>query len=786
MGQRDPDRLMMLRIADRYILREVIPPFVLGLLVFTFLLMIPPIMEVAEELFAKGVDAVTILRLMATLIPQGLGLTIPIALLLGVLMGLGRLSSDRESVAIQACGISLYRMLYPVIVFAVVASIATGYVLIVALPDANQAYREITFRVLANRADGEVKPRVFDDIFQRVVLYVREVSTSGGGWSEVFLADLRDSNQPDVYVAERGRVMLDREARRVEIVLTGGTGHVVDPSEPDTYEVHDFDEMVLQIDAEAVFPRAGPARGLREYTIPQLQEEAARMVGAGVSPHRPIMEIHRKFSIPVACLVFALIGLALGVTSRKDGKLASFALGIGVVFAYYVLMYGAEAMAKAALVSPHVAMWIPNIVLGIFGVFLLVWRSSSVERRVTIPFLTRGAAVPPAIEGDGDGSLGNEQKTKLMFNSVKAPRFGSLLDWYVTRVYLGTALLSFVGLLGIFYISTFIDLSDKLFKGQTTGLRLLEYFWYATPQFVYYVLPISALVASLVTIGLLTKSSELTVMKACGISLYRAALPIFVVSLVWSGVLFGMSETVLARANRRAEALNQEIRSGVARTADVMHRRWVVAENGSIYHYLSFDPELDEFGNLSVYDFSGRPWTLERRTYAEHAAFDTANGEWEGHGTWVRDLSSTSTEDKVLMSAVTRRLPFLEPPDFFETEPPDAELMSFRELDTYVDELSASGFDVVQLVVALHRKVSFPFVTLILTLIAVPFAVTMGPRGALYGVGVGIAIACSYWIILSVFGAIGSAGLLAPMLAAWAPNLLFGASAAYLLLTVRT
>ena len=777
---------MMLRIIDRYILREIIPPFMLGLLVFTFLLMIPPIMEVAEELIAKGVDSVTIMRLMVTLIPQGLGLTIPIALLLGVLMGLGRLSSDRESVAIQACGVSLYRMLYPVVLLAVLASLATAYILIVALPDANQAYREITFRVLANRAEGEVKPRVFDEYFPRVVLYVREVSTSGGGWSEVFLADLRDSNQPDVYVAERGQILLDREARRVEIVLTGGTGHVVDPSQPDTYEVHDFEEMVLQVDADSVFPRSGPQRGMRELPIAQLREEADRMANAGVSPHRPIMEIHRKFSIPVACLIFALIGLALGVTSRKDGKLASFALGIGVVFAYYVLMYGGgEAMAKAAVVSPHLAMWIPNIVLGVFGVALLVWRSSSVERRITIPFLTRGAAVPPPSGADGETTIG-EGTAKFVFRSVKAPRFGNLLDWYVSRVYFGTALLSFVGLLGIFYISTFIDLSDKLFKGQTTGLRLLEYFWYATPQFVYYVLPISALVASLVTIGLLTKSSELTVMKACGISLYRAALPIFLISLVWSGVLFGMSETILARANRRAEALNREIRTGVARTADVMHRRWVVGEAGSIYHYLSFDPELDEFGNLSVYDFSGSPWSLERRTYVEHAAFNAEDGEWEGHGTWVRDLSSTSAEDKVLLSADTRRLPFLEPPDFFETERPDAELMSFRELDGYVDELSASGFDVVQLVVALHRKVSFPFVTLILTLIAVPFAVTMGPRGALYGVGVGIAIACSYWIILSVFGAIGSAGLLAPILAAWAPNLLFGASATYLLLTVRT
>ena len=773
----------MLRIIDRYILREVIPPFFLALFVFTFLLMIPPIMEVAEELISKGVDAMTIVKLMATLIPQGLGITIPIALLLGVLMGLGRLSSDRETVALQACGVSLFRMIVPLTLLGVVSTLATAYVLITALPDANQAFREITFRTVANRAEGEIRPRVFDEYFPNVVLYVREVSTTGDGWSDVLLADTRASEQPDIYVAEHGRVVLDSEQRRVDIVLTKGSGHQVDPSEPETYEVHDFDEIVIGLDSDTVFPRTGPQRGYRELSVAQLQDEADRMTAAGLSPHRPVMEIHRKFSIPVACLVFILIALGLGVTSRKDGKLASFALGTGVIFAYYVIMYGAEAMAKGALVSPQLAMWLPNILLGLFGVGLVVWRSRSVERRILLPFLPRRV---PTVEDP----TGNEHKTKVSLAGSTAPQLGRvklhILDWYVIRVYLGVAGLAFVGLLGIFYISTFIDLSDKLFKGETTGFRLLEYFWYATPQFAYYVLPIAALVATLVTVGLLTRSSELTVMKACGISLYRAALPIFVISLVWSGVLFGMSESILARANRRAEAINHEIRIGTPNTVDVMNRRWVVGKNGSIYHYLSFEPERDEFGSLSVYDFRGRPWHLVRRTFVEHATFAEGRGIWNGERVWVRDLVSTADDGSALVTSEVQPLAFLEPPDYFETEPPDAELMNVRELGTYVDELSASGFDVVQLVVALHRKISFPFVTLVLTLIAVPFAVTMGPRGALYGVGVGISIACSYWIVMSVFGAIGSAGLLAPMLAAWAPNLLFGASATYLLLTVRT
>ena len=172
-------------------------------------------------------------------------------------------------------------------------------------------------------------------------------------------------------------------------------------------------------------------------------------------------------------------------------------------------MYTSEAMAKGQLVSPHLAMWIPNILLGVSGVLLIVWRSQSVERRFRFPFLSRQD--PRSVDAE-DGETDESKNSTAPLLELSAGRLSGfkLLDWYVTSFYLTWVFLAFIGLLGIFYISTFIDLSDKLFKGQTTGLVLLEYFWYATPQFMYYVLPISALVSTLVTVGALTKTSELT------------------------------------------------------------------------------------------------------------------------------------------------------------------------------------------------------------------------------------------------------------------------------------
>ena len=773
----------MLRITDRYVLREIVPPFLLGLLVLTFVLMLDPLMNEAEELIAKGVDGVTIANMMITLIPQGLGLALPMALLMGILIGLGRMSTDRETVALQACGVSVYRMLGPVALLAVLATVATFYVIEVAVPEANQRFRELMLRVLTSRAEGEVKPRVFYDGFDDLTLYVREISPAG--WSDVFLADSRDPARLDVSVAEYGRLEVDRERQTVDLVLYGGTRHRSDANDPAAYELHEFDDIRISIGAESVFPQSTPQPGLNELRLPALRQEAERMLAAGESPHAPIMEMHERFSIPIACLVFALVGVGLGITTRKDAKSSSFALGIGVIFVYYVSMYLPEAMAKGALVSPHLAKWLPNLALGLAGLVLIVWRSHLAERPIVSPLIRRRGQPGGRSAAAGAGGGPEPAQAHAVKMAPGGHRGLSLLDWYVLHMYLRWVSMALVGLLGIFYLSTFIDLSDKLFKGQTSMSRLLEYFWFATPQFVYFVLPISALLATLVTIGALTRSSELTVMKACGISLARAALPMFALSLVWSACLFALEEGVLGQANRRAEAIRHEIRSGSPPPSGLLHRRWIAGTGTTLYHSRYVDHERDAIEGLSVYELEDGPWRIHRRTYAARATF---TDKWEGQGVWMRRFPGSDAEGRApsFTSASEQALPFVDAPETFRTEQPDPDVMGFRELDRYIETLRARGLDVVGLVVALHRKASFPFVSFVLTLIAVPFAVTTGSRGALYGVGAGIVLAFSYWVILSIFGAIGSAGLLTPALAAWSPNVLFGGTAAYLLLAARS
>ena len=779
----------MLRILDRYVLREMMTPFALALLLLTFALEIPPILNYGETLIAEGATWDIVVRVLATLVPQALGVTIPMALLAGILVALGRLSGDREIVAMEACGISLGRLLRPLAWSALVATAATTYVMIVALPAANQAFREITFKLMMSRGETKIKPRVFYTEFPNLVIYVREV-TPGVGWTDVMVSDTSRPADPQLYLAKTGRLLLNEEKRTVQLVLLNGTHHSVDPQKPEEYQGGSFAQTTLIINPETVFPREGPMKGLTEMTIADLKKEMAVLHGQNIYPHNQVMAWQRKYSIPAACFAFMLVALGMGVSHKRDGRLASFVVAIVVVFVYYILLYLSEALAKGGL-FPHwfawIAMWIPNVIVALWGLVLIVKQLRAPESsrvRLTLPFMRRRAIDAGEAKTVTPSSKGGRVVVVIKIPHVSFPR-PSILDWYVLKHGLRVAALAGAGLLALFYVASFIELSNHLFTGRTTGLMIAQYLWWASPQFVYFLVPLAVLMGALVTIGALTKNSELIVMRACGISLYRAAAPLLILAIIGSAVLLGLEEQILAYSNRRANAINDAIR-GRLPTALELNRRWVAANNGSIYQYLYFEPGRNRLNGLSIYEFAADRSTLIRRRYFEAATFSgdrEAKGQvtWRGEKGWSREFGA-----KVRFKSFTHEPVVMEGPGYFAGERPDAQYMSYWQLSDYVTSLEAGGFNVVPYVVAMHRKLAFPFVTLIMALIAVPFAVTTGKHGAMYGIGAGIVLAILYWTAISVFGAIGAGGLMAPVLAAWAPNIIFGCAAMYLLLTVRT
>jgi lipopolysaccharide export LptBFGC system permease protein LptF len=249
-------------------------------------------------------------------------------------------------------------------------------------------------------------------------------------------------------------------------------------------------------------------------------------------------------------------------------------------------------------------------------------------------------------------------------------------------------------------------------------------------------------------------------------------------ALLWSTALFGLEQRVMARANQRADALDAQVRGRPPRTMNPLARRWLVGDGG-FYHYTNFEPDANAISNLTIYRPAKDRWVLQSETYAHRAVF--GKNQWQAERGWREDFLP-----KVQWQPFANRAIELETPDYFETAEPLADMMTVGELREYIQELASSGVNVIPHIVDLQRKLAFPFVTLVMTLLAVPFGITTGRRGTLYGIGIGIVLALCYWVLGSAFAAVGKAGLLNPILAAWAPNVIGAGTAGYLLLTART
>ena len=790
-----------MRLIDRYLLRAVIPPFLIALGAFTFLMAINPMLEYAQRLIAKGVALPTVGILLLTLLPQALSLTIPIGFLTGLLIGLGRLSADRESVALQACGVGPIRMLRPVLLLAAAVAAFDMYVLMRMKPDANQTFREITFQLLTEKSASEIKPRIFYEGFPQKVIYVQN-STAAGAWTGVLVADTTDTLRPALVLAESGQLVIDKPNQLVALVLTNATRYA--PGKPGTtvYTVSQEATSSVAVTAESVFGSGGgPAKGYPEMDYALLQKSRAEKASRGDSPHNEILQTQQMFSFPVACIVFAVIGLALGLHTRKEGRLAGFAVAISVVLAYYALMALSESWVKSLseslkghpwqTVPAYLGRWVPNLVLGVAGIILLWRRTRAVEGRLRIP-LPRFSR-PDKSAGEVSPASGAARPVLVLRvpeNRIPGPR---ILDAYVTTYYLRIAVLALAGLISLFYVVTFVDLSDKVFKGQAGLSMLVALLWYQTPQFLTYILPVSVLIAVLGTMGGLTRSSELMVMRACGISLYRVATPMIILALASSGILFVLDDRVVGESTRKAETLNAGIRKIDPPRFNLATPNWLVGEDGRIYHYQAYEAPTASNGRrptlygVSMYETAGAPFRLTQHTYMNRAYYGSPG--WQARDGWIQTFGSGNSPGvagpRDRQEFHERSVP-MPPVDDFRRAQVDSSLMNFAALRDYVRRLGSSGVNVAEQEVQLHRKLAFPAVTLVLTLLAIPFGVTTGKKGALYGIGLAIVLAGAYFLLSTLFMAAGAAGVLPAPLAAWSVNLLFAIGALYLVFTVRT
>src|SRR6266403_870747 len=760
-----------MRILDRYIVREIFRHAFLGLIVFTFVLFVPQLVRLMELLVRHSGSGSQIAKLFLYIFPGVLIFTIPMAVLVGVLLGLGRMSADSEIIALTALGISRQRMLVPVAVLALTGAIATGTLTLWLGPAAFRALRGIDATLLASQASFQIQPRVFDERFPQRVLYVNDVSASGTQWHGVFLAEVGEESGSRLTLAENAIVIAEPKQGKLELHLQGGTTHEVSRQDPSHYSLTDFGQSDWPLEVTGLVSN-------QQRTLSNVERPTRELLAEnGKNWREARVEFQRRLAFPFACLVFALVAVPLGAQPRRGGRAAGTLLSVLLIGLYYSLSLVGAGFAREGKLSPWTGIWLANIVLTALAIVLLprmeqlrgdnAWyrRISRLETWKRLLRRKKTQAKKRAAE------LAKVANGKQEIAKTSEGSFPRLIDIYLLRrflAYFGLLMLAFVAL---FHVFTFFELLDDIAKHGVPFLTVVRYFWYLTPYLLYQLSPLAALVAVLVTLGVMSKNNESVACKASGISLYRLAMPLLLAGVTLAAVMVVLDDTYLPYANQQQDALRNQIKGRPAQTY-TRPQRWIFGENSKIYNYDLFDSTQNLFGGLSVVELDPATFHIKRRIFANRARWSPEQNVWILENGWIRDFSD-GVVSKYQQFGATTLAELKEPPTYFNRQVLQAFQMSWDELRLYIDGLQRAGFDVSALRVQWHKKLAYPAIAPVSMLLAIPFALLVGMRGALGGVALGVAIAITYWANSALLEAMGGVGQLPPLLASWSPDLIF-------------
>ena len=784
-----------MRILTRYILGEILSHTLIGCALFTFILLMKELPKILETVVQNSSTLTTVAEVVLFLLPNFFLVTIPMAVLVGVLLGLSRLAADSEIIAMRASGLGIGYFVRVAAIVAVGGTLIGLFNSLYVAPRANQGILDLD-KALASQATYEIQPRVFYEDFKDKVLYVQNVisGTGAANWRQVFMADITDPGQPKITTAASATVVSDTSLELL-MRLRNGTEHEPVPGQPQQYNISTF--AVNDMPFAAGQQNEGHVGRLDTviYALPmkQLIEQTH-----GPDGKRFLIELHKRFAYPVACLVLMLVGVPLGVTSRRGGKSSAWVFTILLVILYYSLSLIGIAMGRQNWIPNFLAVWSANILFAVGGLFLL-WQMASGSQTFSAfaGFAARTPKLEPAVPAKPNGAVpvGFFARLQARFQArrqrtVSRGAFPRILDQYVVVEFLNVFALVLMGFILLMLVFTVFDLLGDILRNHIKLATVGDYLVNLTPLFLYQLAPLAVLIAVLVTFGVLNRNSEIIAMKATGISLYRLVVPVVSIAAILAVSLFLFDEFYLPQANKRQDALRNVIKGKPPQTVTHPEQNWIFGEPnkgepGRIFYYRFFDADRNEFANISVFEFDPSTFALTRRIYAAKAAWNDEKNTWQFEDGWENDIEG----DHPIGFREFKQTSFSEiheDPGYFNKESLQAQEMNFGQLDRYIGDLRQSGFDTMKLRVALWHKLAYPLVAIVMAVLAIPFALSMGRRGSLTGIAVAIGVALTYFVVESFFGALGNVNYLPAALAAWSSDLFFGLVGGYLLLRTPT
>ena len=777
-----------MRILTRYILGEILSHTLIGCAVFTFILFMRDLSHILEMVVRNSSTFTSVMEIFLFTLPNTFKVTIPMAVLVGILLGLSRLAADSEVIAMRASGLGIGYFVKVASIVAIGGTLLGLANSVYLAPRANRAILSMQLALETSQASYEIQPRVFYEDFRNAVLYVQNVrgGTGASNWDRVFMADVSDPTTPIITTAASATVANDT-AQELLMRLRNGSRHEMVAGQPQQYNISTFTNTDLPL---SLSQQSEVHLGRMDTAIYALPMSTLMDRTHGPDGKRFLLELYTRFSYPAACLVLMLVGVPLGVVSRRGGKSSGLVFTVLLVLVYYVLSYTGIALSRQDKLSPFLGVWMANLIFAVAGTFLL-WQMAS-GGRVLSAIAGWAARVPvpkKALDTNGHltGLLDRLQPRSARIGSRSV--FPRILDGYVVREFLNTFILVLASFVMLMLVFTFFELVGDILRNHIPLTTVGDYLFNLSPSMLYTITPLAVLIAVLVTFGVLNRNSEIIAMKATGISLYRLVIPIVSIAATLAVGLFLFDEFYLPQANRRQEALRSTIKGRPPQTFLHPEEKWIfgqprAGEPGRIFYYQFFDPDANEFANLSIFEFDPATFALSRRIFAARVYWDTRRSTWRFVNGWERDIEGNNTRYSEFTG--TSFAEIHEDPGYFKKENLQSQEMNFGQLNSYIKDLRQSGFDTMRLRVALWHKLAYPLIAIVMAVLAIPFALSMGRRGSLTGIAVAIAVALAYWVVDGLFGAMGNVNYLPAALAAWSPDILFGLAGGYLLLRTPT
>ena len=362
----------MKRRLSLYIIAEIVPPLLLGLLAFTCILLVARILRLIELVVTRGVPLVEIGKLFALILPTFLEMTVPMALLLGIFLGLGRLSGDLEILALKASGISPLQILLPIGGLALSIAFATLLLTTLVRPAANLTLKEELYNIAKSRIASALKEKVFNDDFPGILMYVEEVIPPGNTLQGVLIVDRRSPDRELAIFGKVGLFISDEESKTIDLKLFDGTVFEKEKKPPGFSRTH-FSIYDFKIDPEEVLsPIRQKGLAPKEMSLRELTSSVQAKREQGLKPTAELIELHQRFSFPFAPLVFALLGVALVLlpTRSRTNRSWGLVLCFSWLLVYYAFLSTGKALAERGIIPAAPGLWLPNIILGLIALHL--------------------------------------------------------------------------------------------------------------------------------------------------------------------------------------------------------------------------------------------------------------------------------------------------------------------------------------------------------------------------------------------------------------------------------